>query len=271
MFLRQHQNRFQWFERLSGSDWFRRKRNTMRILAIETTDKTGTVAAVEDGNLLADLELDHNQRSAQSLAPALHETLKQAGWRPNDVQLVAVTVGPGSFTGLRVGVTTAKVFAYAVGAEVLGIDTLETIAAAAPVNVQSLWAAMDAQRGDVVARLFVRSPGTLWFEPSGCQELLPLNVWLGRLTPGSVVAGPMGDKMARHMPAGVTMLAPSCALPRASQVARLAARDYAAGRRDDLWKLLPRYLRRSAAEEKWDALCAVDRVKPIGDSHPSSQ
>ena len=78
-----------------------------------------------DANLLAELSLDHTQRSAQSLAPAIEALLTQVGWLPRDVQLVAVSVGPGSFTGLRVGVTTAKVFAYAVGAEVLGIDTLE--------------------------------------------------------------------------------------------------------------------------------------------------
>src|SRR4030042_1258471 len=104
----------------------------MRILALETTDKAGSVAAMADGNLLAELTLGQTQRSAQSRAPAMLALLKQVGWRPADVQLVAVSVGPGSFTGLRVGVTTAKVFAYAIGAEVLAIDTLETIASGAP-------------------------------------------------------------------------------------------------------------------------------------------
>ena len=53
-----------------------------------------------DGNLLAELMLDHTQRSAQSLAPAMQGLLKQVGWLPGDVQLVAVSIGPGSFTGL---------------------------------------------------------------------------------------------------------------------------------------------------------------------------
>ena len=54
--------------------------------------------------------------------------LSEAGWRPRDVELVAVTIGPGSFTGLRIGVTTAKTFAYAVKCQAMGIDTLEGVA-----------------------------------------------------------------------------------------------------------------------------------------------
>jgi tRNA threonylcarbamoyladenosine biosynthesis protein TsaB len=222
----------------------------MRILAIETTDKTGTVAVAEDGNVLAELELDKRYRSAQSLAPGLCELLDQVGWKPNHVELVAVTVGPGSFTGLRVGVTTAKVFAYAVGAGVLGIDTLETIAAAAPASVAALCVAMDAQRGDVVVRSFVRGPSDPWLQPAGRQELLPIPVWLGRLKPRSIVTGPILSKIANHLPAGIEGLDSRYWSPRASHVARLAGRDHAAGRRDNLWLLAPSYVRCSAAEEK---------------------
>ena len=98
---------------------------------------------------------------ASSLAPGIAAALEKAGLRPGDVHCVAVTRGPGSFTGLRVGVATAKVFAYAVGADVLGLDTLEVIAAAAPPQVSSLWVAIDAQRGDVVAAPFRLRPRRL--------------------------------------------------------------------------------------------------------------
>ena len=66
----------------------------MRILALETSDKTGSLAAIADGNLLAELMLDRTQRSAQSLAPAMQRLLHQVGWQPADVQLVAVSIGP---------------------------------------------------------------------------------------------------------------------------------------------------------------------------------
>ncbi len=104
----------------------------MRILALETTDKIGSVAAIHDDNMLVELNLEPARRSAQSLLPAMHDLLQRVGWRPEDVQLVAVSIGPGSFTGLRVGVTAAKVFAYCVRAEVMAVSTLEAIAAGVP-------------------------------------------------------------------------------------------------------------------------------------------
>jgi tRNA threonylcarbamoyladenosine biosynthesis protein TsaB len=224
----------------------------MRILALETTDKTGSVAALCDTNLLAELTLDHRQRSAQSLAPAIQTLLNQLGWLPSNVQLVAVSVGPGSFTGLRVGVTTAKVFAYAVGADVLGIDTLQAIATAAPPETPILWAAMDAQRDEVVAQCF--GPAAAGRRPSVTpQQLMPIDTWLAHLTPGVAVTGPVLEKLLDRLPSGVEVLDRRYWTARAAAVGCLAARYYAEGRRDDLLKLVPHYCRRSAAEEKWDA------------------
>jgi tRNA threonylcarbamoyladenosine biosynthesis protein TsaB len=166
------------------------------------------------------------------------------------VQLVAVTQGPGSFTGLRVGVATAKLFAYAVGAEVLGLDTLEVIAEAALPEVQDLWAVIDAQRGDCVVRPFHRgADGHL--APAGPAALVPWDAWLAGLPAGSLVAGPILERR-RNLPAGVIALPAQCWRPTAANVARLALRHYAAGRRDDLWTLVPHYSRRPAAEEKRD-------------------
>ncbi len=241
----------------------------MRILALETTDKTGSVAAIGDDNLLMELSLDPVLRSAQSLVPAMRDLLGRVGWMPQDVQLVAVSIGPGSFTGLRVGVTAAKVFAYCVGAEVMGVSTLETIAAAALERPTAAVAAlerpataaaegkvsvvMDAQRGDVVTQSFgFRPPQGL--ESLGAEELIPADAWLARLAPGATVTGPALGRLADRLPPGVRVLAPSEWSPRAAVVGRLAARYHAQGRRDDLWRLVPRYFRRSAAEEKWDAM-----------------
>jgi tRNA threonylcarbamoyladenosine biosynthesis protein TsaB len=227
----------------------------MRVLALETTDPTGSVAALDSNNLLLELDLSRSQRSAQSLLPAVKNLLAAAGWRPADVQLVAVSIGPGSFTGLRVGVTTAKVFAYAVGADVLAINTLEAVAAG-PCDhngLTELSVAMDAQRGDVVAQAFVLEPPDI-VRPLGQEELIAAEAWLARLAPGAVVTGPALVRLASRLPAGIRALEPRYWPPRAAAVGRLALRDYAAGRRDDLWKLVPHYFRRSAAEEKWDAL-----------------
>jgi tRNA threonylcarbamoyladenosine biosynthesis protein TsaB len=249
----------------------------MRILALETTDKTGSVAALNDCNLLSKKELGHTQRSAQSLAPAVHALLEQVGWLPSDVQLVAVSVGPGSFTGLRVGVTMAKIFAYTVGADILGINTLEAVAAgvqesgwggssfrwggsltATPTENSAdrpfvVSTVMDAQRGDVVEQSFSREKDG-GMEPLGPQRLLAAEQWLAELTPGVVVTGPALVKLSERLPPGVRALDRSDWFPRAEAVGRLAARYHAQGRRDDLWKLVPHYCRRSAAEEKLESM-----------------
>jgi tRNA threonylcarbamoyladenosine biosynthesis protein TsaB len=222
----------------------------VRILALETTEAIGSVAAAIDDKLLLQLQLEPSQRSAQSLAPGLRNVLNQVGWRPADVELVAVTIGPGSFTGLRVGVGTAKTFAYAVGAEVLGVDTLEAIAAAAPPDVQSLAVAVDAQRGDIVGCLFRRGADG-WLETAGPTELVNAEIWLSGLPAGTPLAGPVLRKLRDRLPAGLAALDPQYWGPMAGNVARLAARLHAAGRRDDIWGMVPRYSRPSAAEEKW--------------------
>ncbi len=227
----------------------------MKLLALETSGTAGSVAVLCDGNLLAQSSLAPGSGSAQSLAPAIASILQTVGWRPAEVRLVAVTQGPGSFTGLRIGVTTAKAFAYAVGAEVLGIDTLAVIAHQAPSEVQRVAVAIDAQRGDVVAAVYVRDASG-WCVPQSPARLLAIDQWLATLAPEVPISGPVVRKLAGRLPSGVTALDESLWQPQASTVGRLAAREYAVGRRVDLWSLAPWYSRRSAAEERWEGRAA---------------
>lgn len=221
----------------------------MRILALETTDRRASLAAMDGDNLSSQLTLEPTKRSAQTLAPGVAELLDQAGWTPADVTLVAVSLGPGSFTGVRIGVTTAKALAYARGADILGIDTLEAIAAATPPEFDAVWVAVDAQRGEAMVRPFRRG-AQAWFEPVAAVQRVDAAAWIATLGPGSLVSGPLVERIADRLPPGVLPAPPELRIPTALQVARLARRDYLAGRRDDLWSLAPRYSRPSAAEEK---------------------
>ncbi len=223
----------------------------MRILAIETSDLRGSVALLNNGELLAERTLDAQRRSAQSLAPAIAGLLEEAGWQPQDVQLVAVATGPGSFTGLRIGVTTAKAFAYAAGCQIIGVHTLEAIAARAGANVTRLWAVLNAERGELFAAEFARAAeGTL-------QEVTPTAIvdnaaWLALLAPGSVVTGPGLERLQDRLPSGVIALEPALWSPTASVVGQLGWQSYEAGQRADVFALVPQYFRRTAAEEKRD-------------------
>ena len=222
----------------------------MRTLAIETTERTGSVAALADGQLVAEAPLAGDQRSAQSLAPAIEEILNRLEWRAADVDLVAVTVGPGSFTGLRVGVTTAKTLAYAVGAEVLGVNTLEVIAAQAPLGEARITAVIDAQRQQFYSASFTRENHAAM----RCVEethIVDRAAWLAKRPAGEVVTGPGLSRLTDDLPPGVTVVESHDWAPRAATVGKLAVAHYQQGRRDDLFRLAPQYYRLSAAEEKW--------------------
>lgn len=167
------------------------------------------------------------------------------------MQLIAAAIGPGSFTGLRIGVTTAKLLAYAAEAECLGIETLDVIAAQTPVEIdrRRLIAAIDAGRGELFTKPFARDAGGEW-TPSDAAAIEPIDAWLKRLTSDDAVTGPAIELLADRLPAGVVAVEAGLRQPMAATVGRLAAMRYAAGQRGDVWSLAPFYLRRSAAEEK---------------------
>lgn len=221
----------------------------MRQIALETSSLAGSVAALENGRLCVELALPAGQRSGRSLAPAIGRLLKQLAWQPRQVELVSVTTGPGSFTGLRIGVTTAKTFAYATGAEVLGVNTLDAIADQAPHDVHPLEVALPAERGQLfVARYLPGSDSRLIRQ--GSIALADRDRWLAGLVPPVLVSGPAVDAMLSDLPEGVTAVETALRHPSAAAVGRLAARSYAAGERGNVWELVPEYFRPSAAEEK---------------------
>jgi tRNA threonylcarbamoyladenosine biosynthesis protein TsaB len=220
----------------------------VQILALETTERIGTVAVLEDATLLREVQLNAAERTASSLAPAISELLKQVGWKPSDLELVAVNSGPGSFTGSRQGITMAKTLAYTLGIEVLGIPTLESIGAAAPAEIDRLCVAIDAQRQQVFAGELLRDEQGI-LRLSGEVQILDNAAWLHGLSPGTHVSGPALKKLASSVPAELHMLDESSWLPTAKAVGLLAFRDFTAGRRQDVFGLLPQYYRLSAAEE----------------------
>ncbi len=221
----------------------------MRILAFETSGKSGTVAAADGDKLLDMVKVEATKQSARSLAPAIQRLLAQVQWKPADIELIALTIGPGSFTGLRVGVATAKVLAYATGAAVIGVNALEVIAAQAITNRTTLSVVMDAQRSQVIAAGFERDHDGNW-RRTGESRILDNDAWFASLDAETAVTGPVLEKLGVGLPAGVDIVELQQWNPQAATVAVLAWHQYQSGTRHDLWSLSPLYMRKSAAEEK---------------------
>ncbi len=225
------------------------------MLALETTSRAGSVALAIDGRLALERDLPPGSRSAQSLAPAIDQALRELDWQPRQLGLVAVTVGPGSFTGVRVGVVTAKTLAYALGCSVLGVTTFELLAAQAQGALPHAEPAggvevvLDAGRGQLFRARLTAEPLPRWLsDPPG--EICDAAAWLADRQPGCLVTGPALEKWAPRLPPTLVCAPREAWHPRASAVAQLAWLRYARGDRDDPWRLVPEYLRRSAAEEK---------------------
>lgn len=135
----------------------------MRILALETATRRGSWALAEDGEVVASAEGAEGHSHAEGLPGALVEMLAGRGVTLADVDTFAVATGPGSFTGLRVGIATVQGFAMATGARVIAVPTLDAIAegaaaepAAAGLDYMAVW--LDGQRREIFASLYVMRP-----------------------------------------------------------------------------------------------------------------
>jgi tRNA threonylcarbamoyladenosine biosynthesis protein TsaB len=225
----------------------------LRILAIETSGRLGSVALLEiegDRTIVAgERRTPEGERTARSLLPTTQELLREHGWRSGDVNLVCVTIGPGSFTGLRIGVVAAKTFAYAIGARLVGVHTLGAIAAGVETRgPERLWTVLDAQRQELFVASFTGRPLIDQAVPQ--TEILPIADWIARLTPGDVVAGPPLAKCRDRLPTEVMVADARFWEPMALPVGRLGYELFKRGGDMNPLELVPHYYRKSAAEEK---------------------
>lgn len=234
-----------------------------RMICLETTERIGSLAAFDGERLLAERTLDPQGRTAQTLAPGMVQLAKSCGWTLREVDLIAVAAGPGSFTGLRIGVTAAKTLAYAAGAKLVGVNTLEAIArrwldegadAAESGRTHRLWAVMDAQRGEVFAACFSIASGVATaIRPVHATAIWSKSDWLAQFEPGDRLSGPVLERLRGELPASVHFVEPHLWHPTAAAVGRVAIGQFAAGQSVSPFDLLPEYFRKSAAEEKRDA------------------
>jgi len=217
----------------------------LKILAIETTERQGSIALYESDSLQHHHILPANDRSAATLAPEIKSVCARHNWTLSDIDRIAVTTGPGSFTGLRVGIVTAKTLGYALGKDVVGINTLDAIALQAD-HVGELEVVMDAQRNEVFSRRYLLEPESLP-KPLKAVTIIDDQLWATQLSDAVKVTGPVLKKLKDRLDSRIKTELESNWAPRADSVARLALVTQPI---DSPFKLMPEYFRKSAAEEK---------------------
>ena len=142
----------------------------MRILAIETATPASSVAVGEDGTLRGMAVNVDARGHVGFLIPAVDFALSQAGWTPHDIDIVAVDIGPGPFTGLRAGIATAQAFAAAVGAQMVTASSLTVIALRAATGRRRIWPVVDMRRGQIAIAPYRPLPGGV--APDGTAEVM---------------------------------------------------------------------------------------------------
>ncbi len=222
----------------------------MRILAVETSTLAGGAAIVDGERLLGEYTLNIRTTHSERLMAAVDRLLQDCGWELGDLEGVAVAIGPGSFTGLRIGVSTVKGLALALGIPVVAVPTLDALAARLPFAAHPVCPVLDARKGEVYACLYHWAEGTMvrdWeylaLAPEAlCERILGPVILVGDALDalGDLFVARLGGR-ARLAPAGRR-------LPSAATVGALGHALLLAGQRVDPAALTPLYLRPSEAE-----------------------
>lgn len=226
----------------------------MLIFAFETSAKAASVALLEDGVLLGESYLNCGLTHSRTLLQMGQELLETCGRTVRDVTAVACAAGPGSFTGIRIGIAAAKGFAWARELPCVGVSTLEAMAQQAAAFEGVVCCAMDARREQVYRALFSCSGGVLTrLTEDGAVSLEKLEAELKKIEKPKIIVGD-GAQLCYNT-IGTAM--PDCRLAaehqrmqRASGVALLAHTRLLAGERCDGAALTPNYLRLSQAERE---------------------
>jgi len=232
-------------------------------LAIETSGRHGSVSLGRGEDLLASRDLPEQRRHAIGLMPEIAGLCDEHGAAPADLGEVYVSVGPGSFTGLRVGVTVAKALAWARGARPVAVPTLDAIAANADPRDGPADAALAVMLNAKGGRYFVGVFDKPAVDAAGTPAETSGGPWRRRGEPGLMTPGQLCETVGRALrvivdqppdydwPQGVELLSPAMARARSEAVWRIG-RDLAdAGCFTDPYALSPLYIRLPDAEEKW--------------------
>ena len=233
-----------------------RQKTRMLVLGIETSGLEGSVAIIRDEICLGEKSLNQiGRRHAQALVLEIGELLSAHSLGPGDVNLVAVSRGPGSFTGLRVGMVCAKTFAYATGCRFIAVDTFGAIAENAPSELTRLFLIEDAQRDDLFVGEYARNPSQQWKQVSP-MRIVSADDFLQSRSDMAIVTGPGVAKFETETLSKNWLQDPNIWRPRASMIASLgrllnqSTGDETVTDENDFWRASPFYLRLSAAEEK---------------------
>lgn len=241
----------------------------MKILAIDTSGQSAGVAILEDGLLLQEMTVIRDVHHSEVLLPAVNLLCEATGLTVRDIDLFACTTGPGSFTGLRIGLSTTKGLALATEKPVVGISTLEALAHNAGGSPWALCPMLDARKDQVYAAVYRQGrDGRMACLQPDC--LADVTVFLRGVADDTLFLGDGAVRYRREIealrPQGSFFALPFQNHVRAAAVGFLGYEQWRAGQvKETALTLMPKYLRLSEAEEKSrsQGLTDVDKARKV--------
>ncbi len=230
------------------------------ILAVETSGRTGSVAIANGRQLLAEAAFSTPVRHSAEIFPAVHGLLSRFNRSPDQIQHIYISVGPGSFTGLRIAVTMAKTMHLANAAKIVAVDTLDVIAANAGdctetegKELKKIATILDAKRGQFFVAVYQNSDGR-WIKTLPDCLMTPME-FVQKFADTEEPIWLLGEGLTYYThlfkAPGIEFLDSWYWCPRAAKVHLLGYEMACEGQFADPQTLRPTYLRRPEAEEKW--------------------
>jgi tRNA threonylcarbamoyladenosine biosynthesis protein TsaB len=222
----------------------------MNVLALDTSTRSCSVAVAVDGRPASEVSTLSNRTHSLHLMGMVRDALELAGVGLKEIDGFAVAIGPGSFTGLRIGISTVKGLAFAAGKPCVGVSSLEALASACLPWPERICVLMDARKGEVYTAVYQESDGRL--ERIGDERVLAPEAILRTIASPHLFVGeavPLYEKQIRAIVGKNVRWAPRDRhFPKAATVVRLALDRLAGASAEGVDHLVPRYIRQSDAE-----------------------
>lgn len=226
----------------------------MKVLAIDTSNYVMGIALVDGSDVVGELITNLKKNHSVRVMPAIHQLLQECDIKPSDLEKIVVAHGPGSYTGVRIGVTIAKTLAWTLKIPMVGVSSLEVLAANGHFFQGNLSPIFDARRGQVYTGLYAYGKGQLISKKS--DRIILLTDWLKELKEENQKVLFLGNDLAIHKSAIQEELEDLAVFaysglnnPRPSELALIGV----AREEEDVHSFVPNYIRMAEAEMNWIA------------------
>jgi tRNA threonylcarbamoyladenosine biosynthesis protein TsaB len=223
----------------------------MKILAIDTATRVGSIAVVQGSVLKAQQILNVSATHNQRLLPGIERILADAGWSLDDIDGFAVSLGPGSFTGLRIGLSIIKGLAWATNKPLAGVPTLDALAANVSFVPHKICPILDARKGEIYTAFYRQGDGGIPRRLTSYMAIKPEQL-LALISETTVLIGDgllsYGDYLKKELGNRLVVPPPHLSVIHASSVAWLGWHRLRSGEYDDVSSCTPLYVRPSEAE-----------------------